>query len=181
MALARLQDPHGYDVWWLGQSDAIEPRAWYGVLPILTAAALVSIAVAPFWFGLAPIVVTLAINAAIRYGTDRQVGPIARSFRQLAPLIATGESLGFLAGQDIEPIVASLHTEVSALARLKLISRWVNGDPFMRSVSANGLEMVLTDFVRVVYEYLNLAFLLDATGVYLGARDLRAHRGSLLR
>ncbi len=181
LALARLQDPHGYDVWWLGASDAVEPRAWYGVFPFLTAAAIVSIAVVPFWLGLAPIVVTLTINAAIRYSTDRHVGPIARSFRQLAPLIATGESLGFLAGHDIEPIVGSLHTEVSKLARLKLISRWVNGDPFMLSVSAHGLEIVITDLVRVIYEYLNLALLLDATGVYLGARDLRAHRGSILR
>jgi hypothetical protein len=182
MALARLQDPHGYDVWWLGESDAVVPRAWYCVFPFLTVAAVILIATGLFWPSLLPLlIVILALNMAVRYGTDRHIFTIARSFRQLAPLIATAESLGFLSGEDIEPIVGSLHTEVSDFARLKLISRWVSGDPFMLSVSASWSVTVMTDFVNVMYEYLNLALLLDATGVYLGARDLGANRGSLLR
>jgi hypothetical protein len=182
MALARLQDPHGYDVWWLAESDAVEPRGWYGAFPLLTVAAVVLIATAPFWpASQTLLMVILALNVAVRYGTDGHIFAIARSFRQLAPLIATAESLGFLTGDDIEPIVGSLHTEVSKLARLKLISRWVSGDPFMLSIGSSWSVTVITDFVNVIYEYLNLALLLDATGVYLGVRDLRAKRGSLLR
>jgi hypothetical protein len=35
--------------------------------------------------------------------------------------------------------------------------------------------------VTVVYEYLNLVFLLEANGVYFGVRKLGANRASLLR
>lgn len=48
MALARLQDPHGYDVWWLASADAVDRRSWYLVFPVLTAAAIVLAVLAPF-------------------------------------------------------------------------------------------------------------------------------------
>jgi hypothetical protein len=89
-----------------------------------------------------------------------------RNFRQCAPLIAAAESLRFLAGDDIDPIVSLLRVQVKALSRLKLISRWVNGNPFMLAVETDPLLVALSDFVAVIYEYLNLVFLLDATGVY---------------
>ncbi len=40
---------------------------------------------------------------------------------------------------------------------------------------------MITDVANSIYEYLNLAFLLDANGVYFGARALRDHRAGLLR
>lgn len=179
LALGRLQDPHGYDLWWLGRADAVERHAWYGVFPVLTVAAIVSIALAPLWPGV--LIAVLATNIAVRYGTDRRIGAIARGFRQCAPVIATAEALGFLVGADIDPIVRPLRDDVRHLARLKLISRWINGDPFMLSVSPNQWAVVTSDIVGVIYEYLNILFLLDATGVFFGIRDLGAHRGSLLR
>lgn len=182
VALARLQDPHGYDVWWLASADAVERRSWYLVFPALTAAAIVLAVLAPFWStAVMPLVAVLVVNVAVRYATDVQIGTIARTFRQCAPLIATGESLRFLAGDDIDPIVSPLRTDVQALARLKLISRWVNGDPFMLSVNPDPLAVAFSDFVAAVYEYLNLSFLLDATGVYFAAKDLSLHGGSLVR
>ena len=182
MALARLQDPHGYDVWWLGLNGAVQQRSWYVLFPVLTASAIVLAALAPFWSSaVVPLVAVLVLNVAVHYATDFQIGMIARSFRQCAPLIATAESLGFLGGDDIDPIVSPLRTDVPALARLKLISRWVNGDPFMLPVNADLLVLSLTDLVAAVYEYLNLAFLLDATGVYLVVKDLSRYGGSLVR
>ena len=182
MALARLQDPHGYDVWWLGLNGAVQQRSWYVLFPVLTASAIVLAALAPFWSSaVVPLVAVLVLNVAVHYATDFQIGIIARSFRQCAPLIATAESLGFLGGDDIDPIVSPLRTDVPALARLKLISRWVNGDPFMLPVNADPLVLALTDLVAAVYEYLNLAFLLDATGVYLVVKDLSRYGGSLVR
>jgi hypothetical protein len=180
VALARLQDPQGYDVWWLARADAVERRSWYIVFPVLTAATIVFAVLAPFW-SLMPLVAALVVNVAVRYTTDVHVFTIARSFRQCAPLIATGESLGFLIGEDIDPIVSPLRTDVAALARLKLISRWVSGDPFMLSVNEDPLTVVFSDFVAAVYEYLNLFLLLDATGVYFAAMDLSLHGGSLAR
>ena len=104
MALARLQDPHGYDVWWLARAGAVERRSWYAVFPVLTASAIVLAALAPFWSSaVVPLVAVLVLNVAVRYATDFQIGTIARSFRQCAPLIATAESLRFLGGDDIRP------------------------------------------------------------------------------
>ena len=182
MALSRLQDPHGYDVWWLGSADAVERRSWYLVFPVLTATAFVLAVLAPFWSAaVMPLVAVLALNVAVRFATDSQVGTIARSFRQCAPLIATAEAMRFLVGDDIDPIVSPLQTDVPALARLKLISRWVNGDPFMLAINPDPLAGVVSDFVSAAYEYLNLAFLLDATGVYFGVRDLSRHGRALIR
>jgi MutS-like protein len=182
MALTRLQDPYGYDVWWLAGTQAVEGRSWYAVFPVLTAAAIVLAVLAPFWSAaVMPLVAVLLINVAVRYATDFRIGTIARSFRQCAPLIATVESLQFLAGDDIDPIVSPLRTDVPALARLKLISRWVNGEPFMLPNSPDPLAVGFSDVVAAVYEYLNLAFLLDATGVYFAITDLSRHGGALVR
>ena len=182
MALARLQDPHGYDVWWLAGAGAVERRSWYALFPALTAATLALAFLATFWSGaITPLVAVLALNVAVRYLTDSQIGAIAGSFRQCAPLIAAAESLRVVEGEDIDPIVGPLRTDVPALARLKLISRWVNGDPFMLSANADPLLYSLSDLVAAVYEYLNLALLLDGAGVYFAARDLSRYGASLAR
>ena len=182
MALARLQDPHGYDVWWLGGPNAVERRSWYVLFPILTGATAILAVAAPFWSAaVVPLVAVLLLNAAVRYATDRRIGEIARSFRQCAPLITTAESLRFLAGDDIDAIVGPLRADVPALARLKLMSRWVSGDPFMLPVDVDPLILLVSDVVTTVYEYLNLALLLDATGVYVAIRDLSRHGGALVR
>ena len=51
----------------------------------------------------------------------------------------------------------------------------------MVPMGAGMLPIIVSDVVSVVYEYLNLGFLLDANGVYFGARDLRVHHAALLR
>ena len=171
VALARLQDPHGYDIWWLGRANAVERRHWYFVFPILTVCTIASAALAPFWSAaVMPLVALLVLNVLVRYVTDFRIWEVARPFRQCAPLIATAEALQFLAGDDIDPIVGPLRADVPLLARLKVISRWVSGDPFMLTVNTDPLILQLSDLVAAVYEYLNLAFLLDATGVYFAAR-----------
>jgi hypothetical protein len=182
MALSRLQDPHGYDLWWLGRPEGIDTRRWYAVFPALGAITLTLLLLAPFEPAILPaLIAMLAANVALRYATDRRIGAVASAFRQLAPVIATGESLRFLDGADIDPIVEPLRASVPRLRRLKTIARWVSGDPFMLSVSPNPLAVAVSDFVSAVYEYLNLLFLLDANGVYFGARDLRAGGAGFLR
>ena len=49
LALMRLQDPHGYDVWWLAAPDAVEPRAWYRVFPLLTLLPIAALSLTPVW------------------------------------------------------------------------------------------------------------------------------------
>jgi MutS domain V len=183
-ALGRLRDPHGYDLWWLAQQDALETRSWYVVFPFLAATTIVQLLLllTPWWPRIVPLlVVTLVTNLVVRFSTDRRVFTLATAFRQLAPVIATAQALRFLSGADIELIGGPLQSEVPKLAPLKTIARWVSGDPLMLSIMPSPLAVILSDFSNVIYEYLNLAFLLDANGVYFGARALQAHGASLLR
>ena len=128
-----------------------------------------------------PLVALIALNVAIRYVTDPHVRTIAVTFRQCAPLIATAGELQFLNGSEIDPIVGSLRSELAGLRRLKLISRWINGNPLMLSTGSGPLAIAVSDVVGAVYEYLNLALLLDGTGLYFGLRDLSRAGGSLVR
>jgi hypothetical protein len=178
-ALSRLKDPQGYDVWWLGRPGAVEGRRWYGVFPILTAAAVISIALVPF--SPAPLFVILLINMTVRYLVHRQIGAIVLSIRQCAPLIAAALALRFVASDDVQSIAGPLRDDVANLVRLKWISSWANGNPFLLSFDSTQAWVVVSDLTGAVYEYFNLLLLLDATGVYFGLRDLNTHRASLLR
>jgi hypothetical protein len=181
-ALSRLRDPHGYDLWWLARPDAIETRQWYVLFPILTAATILLLGLAPLSPQLTPALIgVLVINVGVRYFTDRRIGALAAAFRQIAPVVKTAESLRFFGGDDVRPLVGPIQADTPSLGRLKTIARWISGDPLMLPMGAGMLPIMVGDVVSVVYEYLNLAFLLDANGVYFGARDLRVHHAALLR
>jgi hypothetical protein len=182
LALARLQDPHGYDLWWLGGENAIESRAWYVLFPFLSAVTVLLIVLTLFVPQILPaLVASFFLNLVVRYNTDRRIGAVAAAFRQVAPVIATGEHLSFLIAGDIHPLIGSIRSDALGLRRLKTIARWISGDPFMLPMSANPLALLLNNIVTSVYEYLNLAFLLDANGVYFGAEELRARGPAFLR
>lgn len=182
MALTRLQDPHGYDLWWLARRDAIEIKSWYLLFPVLAAATMVLVVLTPFYPQVVPaLVAAFVVNVVVRHLTDHQIGAVAGAFRQVAPVIAAGQSLQFLSGDDIQPLVGSLRSDGQCLGRLKTIARWVTGDPLMLPVRPGSLGLFVNDVVSVIYEYLNLVFLLDANGVYFGAAELRARGAALLR
>ena len=72
------------------------------VFPLLTAVTVTLAVAALFWpAAVVPLVAMVAVNMAVRYATDERTLAIARSFRQLAPLIATAQSLRFLDGAAI--------------------------------------------------------------------------------
>ena len=96
-------------------------------------------------------------------------------------MIGTAAALTFIAADDVQAITQPLRDDVSRLARLKWISSWANGNPFMVSFDSAQRLIMLNDLIGVTYEYLNLLLLLDATGAYFGLRDLNANRPSLLR
>jgi hypothetical protein len=209
-ALARLQDPHGYDLWWLARASTLETQSWYIVFPALAATDVLVLGCTLFWPFLWPALPgLLLLNVVVRTTTDGRIGRVARAFRQLAPVIATAEALRFIAEQpadhpiarsphdpmapspqrpissshnaDIGPCVNALGADVGRLKRLKTVARWVSGDPMMLSFSLSVIANIVTDVCNVAYEYLNLAFLLDANGVYFGVRDLHAHSAGILR
>jgi hypothetical protein len=182
LALGRLQDPHGYDVWWLARGDAIESRRLDALFPLLTVATLALVSTVWVWPALVPALIgLLVLNVLVRYATDRRIGALATAFRQLPPLVATAESLRRLMQGRANPLIAALERDTPGLRRVKTIGRWVTGDPFMLSVSPNPLAIVASDVVSAIYEYLNLALLLDATGVYFAAADIRARGPAFTR
>ena len=182
LALSRLRDPHGYDLWWLAGRDAVVTRPWYALFPILSAATILLLVLALISPQFTPAVIgILVLNVGVRYLTDRRIGALAGAFRQIAPVVRTAESLRFLGGEDVRPLVGAIHDDTPSLGRLKTIARWISGNPMMLPLGAGSLAVLFNDVVSAFYEYLNLAFLLDANGVYFGARDLRRHSAALLR
>src|SRR5262245_29955025 len=116
LALERLQDHQGYDIWWLASPGAVAQRWWYPVFPALFFATILAAVLGPFWPpGFVPLVALIVLNVAIRYATDPHVRAIAVTFRQCAPLIATAGELRFLGATEIDPIVGSLRSELPVL------------------------------------------------------------------
>jgi DNA mismatch repair ATPase MutS len=96
-------------------------------------------------------------------------------------LIGVALALKFLASDDVHSITAPLRDDVGNLVRLKWISSWANGNPFMLSFDSTHLWVVVSDLTGAIYEYFNMFLLLDATGVFFGLRDLNTHRDALMR
>lgn len=178
-ALGRLQDPHGYDPWWMGQPSSVENRPWYAVFPFLTGGAILSVFLIPI--SVAPVLAMLAVNLIVRLVSNQHIGQITRSFRQLAPIIGAAQSLRFLTGDDIHLLVQPIARDTARLRRLKFLSRWSNDNVLMLTHPANPLAVIVNDVLGVIYEYVNTLFLIDASGVYFGVNDLRVHGGALLR
>ena len=166
MALRRLRDPAGYDLWWLAQPGAIERQPWHVMFPIAALTVFVALLATPIWHGAVLIVISASvINLVVRGVTAPRVRAIIASFRQIGPLISAAEACRFLAGPDVDSIVACLHDELPRLRRLKLIASWAGREP---SVSG--------DIAGAIIDYLNLLFLLDVNAVYFGAGELNATR-----
>lgn len=181
-ALGRLHDAHGYDIWWLARPDAIAIRSWYAICPVLTAVVIALIPLAFIWHGLAGLLVPiLVLTVAITVFTARDVVDLRRAVRQLAPIIATGERLAFFNDEAAAPITGTLENDLKRLRRLKTIARWASDDPFMLSGTTNIALEALSQLVSAIYEYVNMALLLDGNAIYFAHRDLAAHRDALVR
>jgi hypothetical protein len=182
IALARLQDAHGYDIWWLARPNAVTSHSWYVIFPALAVATLTMVGLTLVRHAFAPwLVGPLIVDLAVRWYAADQVGALGGAVRQITPVVATGEDLAFLSGSDIDPIVATIPSDVVRLRRLKTIARWLSGDPFLTSYSSGQLQLLATSIAWALYEYLNLVLLLDAVGVYFCTSDLQAHADSLVR
>jgi hypothetical protein len=182
LALARLQDPHGYDLWWLGREDAVEVPAWFAAFPLLAGATVALGVLAPIWPPAIPVLVgMLLLNVIVRQVAVDRVSHVTRAFRQLAPIITTGEALQFLDGDETAPIIESLRSDVPRLRSLKSIARWVTDDPFMLAGRWNVFTGAVSDLLNVIFLYLSLFLYLDENGAFFGATELRRRGSSLVR
>ena len=180
-ALSRLRDPHGYNLWWLTKPDAVSLPGWFAVFPVLAVTVLVLLALLPWFPSVAGVLaLVVGVNIFVHFTMLGRLSAATGAFRQLAPIIATGQALHFLQGAGIDPLVAPIARNTPRLTRLKTISRIVSGDPFMLSVSPQPLAAIAAEGVNVIFDYLNMLIPLTATGLYWGAADLRAHGRGLL-
>ena len=180
-ALGRLQDPHGYDVWWLARPDAVDIERWHVVFPALTTTTVLTAIVAASWHIFLPLVIAVVASIAMSVSMARLVGTLGMAIRQVAPIVATGQELAFLNSEATAPITGTVPGGAASLARLKTIARWVSQDPFMASFRPGQFTRVATDFVAAVYEYLNVVLLLDGNAVFFGSRELASRAGDLIR
>ena len=181
LALGRLIDPQGYNLWWLARPDAVNVPAGYAAFPALAVVTLVLIPAVVVRLDLLPALIgVLALNFVVHLATFRRIEAISTAFRQIAPLVATGQALRFIHGEDVDPLVAPLRRE-PRLLRLKTISRWVSGDPLMLSVQPNMAAVALADLIVLIYDYLNLVLPVNAAGVVLRHREPPGGRGEAAR
>ncbi|HVG56440.1 MAG TPA: hypothetical protein VM846_18520 [Vicinamibacterales bacterium] len=181
LALGRLRDPHGYDLWWLSRPDAVQLPRWYIAFPILTVATLVMIPLVALRPDLFPALLgPLALSFLLNLATVKTINSVSNAFRQIAPLVATAQELAFAHGDDIDAIVAPIRRHTRDLLSLKTIARWISADPLMLSARSNMLAVMLADLASSVYDYVNLVLPLNAAGVYLGVDRLRKNATALL-
>jgi MutS domain V len=174
VALAHLQDPGGYDLWWLAQPGSLKTRRWHILFPAITfstVAALMSTAMWPRLLLVVPIVTVL--NLLLRIATAQRVGGVVvGSFRQVAPLVNAAATLATIDDEASRPITGPLHADVRTLRRLRAYARWVSRDRTAAAAGSIGATLL---------EYLNLLFLVDLTVLYFAAREIRARGAALLR
>lgn len=179
--LIRLQEPHGYDVWWLGEAGRVDSPRWHALFPVLAATALAIASATAVWHGLWPLLLLVVVAvAAVRLAVAERISALGVVLRKVPPLVATGADLSFLVESD-HPMLHRLPDDVASLRRLQTIARWLSGDPLMLASRADVVGMTATAVVGMVYEYLNLLLLLDANGAHLANADVRKHAPALLR
>jgi len=181
LALGRLRDPRGYDLWWLSRPDAIHLPRWYVAFPILTVATLMAVPLVALRPELFPVLLgPLALSFLLNLATVRRIDGVSSAFRQIAPLVATAQALTFARGDDIDGIVAPIRRHTRDLLSLKTIARWISADPLMLSTRSSMLAVMLGDLASSVYDYVNLVLPLNSAGVYLGVDRLRKNAAALL-
>lgn len=183
MALSRLQDVNGYNLWPLAHTDALTIPRWYAVFPLLTVMLLVAATVValkgtaflPLFFA------AVAVNTIVGLVASNRIISTAPLFRQIAPLVVTAQRLMFLEGNDLESVSGVIRTEAPRFRVLKGLSQIVSGNLLMVTVDSPIFLVVFNDLLLVVYQYLTLTLLLDWNATLFGARLLKAQTPGLLR
>jgi hypothetical protein len=171
LALARVADPDAYDVWRLALLEAIQVPPGYAAFPFLGGLAVAAVLVAPlFPLSLVMLVFVMATGIWVRAATQDRLAAIRPAFRQLGPLLSAAESLGSLRDPGLTPLAAEIRRIYQALRPLHRVANWVSRDPAAQ-----------TDIANMIYEYANLAFVIDPNALYFGSRHLAARRADLAR
>lgn len=173
VALARLRDPSGYDIWRLTEPGVMQAKPWYAVVPFLAVAMLSALVAVPFWPpALLILVAGSIVSLSIRTTVARQLLVVSGAFRQLDALVAAAGACAGLSGADTTALLGTMAADSARLSRLRRIASWVSRDA---SSAVSG------QLGGLFLEYLNLLFCLDANALFFGARELAARGPELLR
>jgi len=171
VALSRLKDAAGYDIWRMASQRPIDSKFWHIVFPLLavfTGSAILATLIWPvaLFAVAAGAVASLLLRASVASHLRFVVGP----FRQIGPLLKAADTLGTISYPGASALVGTLRADAAKLSRLRRIAGRVS-----RETGAG------TDLGAAIFEYVNALFCLDANALYFGERELRARRAELLR
>jgi hypothetical protein len=170
-ALEPLQNPAGYDLWWLTQPGVVETKRWHVIFPALGLFMVTAALAMLVWpAALLLLIAGAVVNLPMRVMTASQVGSVVGAFRQIAPLLAAADVVQSLPAGPIRRLLGPVGDDLRRLSRLRSIARWVGRDPIAAGELASS-----------VFELCNLLFLLDANALYFTSHELRAHGDALLR
>jgi hypothetical protein len=171
VALARMRDAAGYDVWRLAQPRALQSSPWHWLFPNIAAVTALSLLLTPMWpvalFGVAAgAVASLLVRATVA----RRLRTVVDPFRQVGPLLAAAGTIDSIALPGTAVLTGTLRADLARLSALRRAAGWVSRD--------TGGSF---DLGAVIFEYLNLLLCLDASALFFGARELKARGPELLR
>ena len=162
MALAPMRDTVGYDIWRLAGVRTLELSSWYVLFPFLGAGTVLALILTPVWpvaiFGAAAGAVTSLLARAT---LARHLRLVLGSFRQVGPVLVAAETLDTIEFPGADSLVGTLHADIARLTRLRRIAGWVS----------NG----------AIFKGLNALFCLDASALFFGSRELKAHGPEFFR
>lgn len=170
-ALAEIDPTTGQGYWRITRPGAIRTEWWYYSFPFLTLGLIASLIAMPFWPKALLVLLALGlINAFVRAATSRQTIGLLGAYRQVGPVLSTATRLVEIG--DVHALADGdvVAADLRHLAGLQRIASWVSRDP-----------IAVGELVATLFEYLNLALLLDANALLFGARALERHRDALLR
>lgn len=157
----------GYGFWIITRPESIGIRWWYWSFPPLALAMVAALAVIPFEpRALIAAAVILGVNLVVRTATAWQIPGILTPMRQMGTLLRTAARLAGVEG--VAP--PAIPGDLGRLGPLRWIAGCVSRDPV-----ASG------EVIAGIWEYLNLAFILDANALLFSSRYLRRHGPALVR
>jgi MutS domain V len=171
LLLSRLSHSAGYKLWSICRKEGVPTHWWYGLFPALALAVVGSAVAIPLWpraflvlLGLVGTNVALRVSLAFRVfhllGPFKEIGALLKCAKEVLSDSVVAEILG----------ATQIDADLRAVSSLETTARWAS-----RNSSTEN------EVAGVVYEYLNLFFMVDANAVLLATRTLRRSGPALLR
>ena len=171
MALARVRDAAGYDLWRLAVPGTLESSSWHVLFPFLGAATALALVLTPVWPVAIVGVATGVVATMLVYATlARQLRVVRGPFRQLGPLLAAAKTIDTIEFPGSDALIGTLHADLARLSRLRRVAGWVSG----------GLRGPF-DLGGAIFKCVNVLLCLDASALFFGSRELKAYGPELFR